>query len=413
MPEFCEHHDESKQLAGKQTVLSVRKNSNGFAGRLAVVTEIISPYRIPVFNQIAEELGDRLKVLFMAESEAKRQWTVSLSRIRFRYEVLKGKQFRQMGAIDMTYSWNPSVFMRLRAFDPDVIIIGGYHHPTSYAVLLYAKLTGTRIVLWCESHEADRRSGSRWREMIKRAFIKSCDGFLVPGTASRKYLIGYSVDESKIILAPNCTDTDVFFATDEQARQCLQRDTLKGNNLTSEMPDFILLFVGRLAPEKGFPVLVEILSTLQEERVDAGLLVVGDGPMRREYESMVGMRGLAHVVFVGFLEPKHIRDYYRLADVLIMPSISEPWGMVVNEAMALGLPVLCSPHVGAAKDMVVEDETGYVCSDVKCYVERLISLIKDPRKRDRMGQECLKMAACYSPQACASGFITALKRFRR
>ena len=176
---------------------------------------------------------------------------------------------------------------------------------------------------------------------------------------------------------------------------------------------FNVLFVGRLSPEKGFPMVVEVVGALQAQGLEVGLLVVGDGPLRREYETLVSDRRLRHVLFFGFVQQAELPFYYGQADVLMVPSDSEPWGLVVNEAMACGLPVLCSRAVGAGYDLVKDGMTGYRCGDAMEYVVPLRSMFGDPQSRKAMSEKCREAIAAYSPGACAEGFLGALRALSR
>jgi glycosyltransferase involved in cell wall biosynthesis len=175
------------------------------------------------------------------------------------------------------------------------------------------------------------------------------------------------------------------------------------------LPDFNVLFVGRLSPEKGFPVAVEVVSELETQGFEVGLLVVGDGPLRREYEKLVSDRRLRHAVFLGFVQQAELPFYYGQVDVLIVPSVSEPWGLVVNEAMACGVPVLCSPAVGAGYDLVNDGATGYRCNTTGQYVARVRGLLEDPGLRMAVSGRCRQAIAAYSPVTCAEGFVEALQ----
>lgn len=380
-----------------------------FSGRLAVVTEIISPYRIPVFNCVSEMLGNRFKVFFMTVKTSSRLWEVPLSRIRFDYEILKGRVLFERRHREFPRFWNPNILRELYRFRPSLIVLGGYHHPTSYAVWGYAKRYRTKLYLWCESNLNDHSSKALFIEYLKKTFIRSCDGYLVPGRASLAYLKSYGVDEKDVIMAPNSADTE-FFSND-----IVEKDGQGGQirrQFEKEMPlaKFNLLFVGRLSPEKGFPFALEVLERLQGADLDVGLVVVGDGPFRSKYEALATEKRLKHVLFLGFKQPRELPYYYRMGDLLIMPSTSEPWGLVVNEAMTCGIPVLCSPKVGAAQDLVIEDSTGFQCESVEVYESHIRELVGNPLKRKEMGKNCREIIKKFTPQACGAGFANAFRK---
>ena len=107
---------------------------------------------------------------------------------------------------------------------------------------------------------------------------------------------------------------------------------------------------------------------------------------------------------MGFVQQPQLPLYYAQADVLVLPSRSEPWGLVLNEAMACGLPCLCSRNVGASYDLIINGETGYVCTDFDDYLATIEQLISDAAKREAVSQKALEKARTFTPQAAAAGF---------
>lgn len=376
--------------------------------RLAMLVDVPAPYRIPVFNHLADRLGDRFKVFFMAGRVPNRQWNSLLERSRFAYEILGGVNLRAWSSRGFGCHLNPGVSRALRRFAPSLVVVGGYNHATSFLAARGARRLPAKLGLWCESTLHDARRSSRPIERLKKWFIRRCDVFVVPGKASREYLHAYGVADDRIFLAPNAVDSEFFrkgaarAQTDEARRQFRE---------THGLPDFNILFAGRLSPEKGFVVAADVLDKLQVQGLEIGLLVVGDGPRRREYEKLVSDRRLEHVVFFGFVQQAELPFSYGQADVLMVPSTSEPWGLVVNEAMACGVPVLCSPAVGAGDDLVVDGVTGFRCATRAEYATRIRDLVGNPRARMAMSSRCRETIAAFSPAACADGFLEAFGVF--
>ncbi len=383
--------------------------SAGYEGaRLAIVIEIIPPYRIPVFNLLGKCLGDNLLVLFMS-AQGGREWVVPASRLCFPYKVMNGVRLTGRSHDPFPRYWNPEVVRLLTDFSPTLIIIAGYHHPTSYAVWWYAKRRRSKLYLLCESTPFDKRSRRGWVEGLKWAFIRICDGYIVPGKASAAYLKSYGVDERLIVFAPNSIDTDSFPGYAPADDELLERERQRFMQEFS-LPPFNLLFVGRLAPGKGADVAINVVKRLQNDGMEVGLILVGDGPLRGQLEARVQREGVRHTAFLGFKQPGEMAFCYRMGHLLIHPAESEPWGLVVNEAMTCGVPVLCSPKVGAAQDLVIEDRTGYQCQSVMEYVTRVAELMNNPPKLAEMRKRCREVAATFSPEACAEGFLRAFRR---
>jgi glycosyltransferase involved in cell wall biosynthesis len=346
----------------------------------------------------------------MAHRAPNRQWGSPLERSRFEYEILWGLNLRAWSARGFGCHLNPGVGRALKRFAPSLVVIGGYNHATSFLAAQTVRRLGAKLCLWCESTLHDARRGSRLAEELKLWFIRKCDGFVVPGQASREYLATYGVTTERVFVAPNAVDSEFFregaaSAQMDEARERFQ----KRHNL----PRFNVLFVGRLSPEKGFPTAVEAMSALQAQGQEVGLLVVGDGPRRHEYEKLISCQRLKHVIFFGFVQQAELPFYYGQADVLMVPSLSEPWGLVVNEAMSCRIPVLCSYAVGAGYDLVTDGATGYRCMTASDYAARIRGLIEDPQTRARMAERCREAIAAFSPAACAGGFLEALQALSR
>ena len=376
--------------------------------KLAIVTEIIPPYRIPVFNLLAKHLGDNLLVLFMS-AQGGREWTIPFSRLHFSYKVMNGVRVTGRTYDPFPRYWNPEVVGNLKDFRPTMTVLAGYHHPTSYAVWWYAKRQRSKLYLHCESTLFDKRSQRAWVEGLKWVFIRTCDGYIVPGKASTEYLKSYGVDEQLIFVAPNSIDTDSFPGTtlaDGGLLECERQRFTQDRGL----PAFNLLFVGRLAPGKGADVVIDIVKRLQNDGLNVGLILVGDGPLRGQLEAVVQRENIRYTAFLGFRQPAEIASYYRMSELLIHPSESETWGLVVNEAMTCGVPVLCSPNVGAAQDLVIEDQTGFTCSSLNDYTTRIVELMANPDRLADMRRRCREVAARFSPEACTEGFLRALAR---
>jgi glycosyltransferase involved in cell wall biosynthesis len=372
--------------------------------KLMVLTEIVSPYRIPVFNCLADSLGQGLKVLFMGKTSSNRRWRVPTEAIRFDYEVLKGFRFRGPSWLKGFDRFvNPGVCAAIRRFRPSLLVIGGYHHPTSLLALRCANRESIPVYLWSESTDRDWRSGSRMVERVKRAFVRRCDGVLVPGAASRTYIERYTAPDQPIETAPNSAESPDFSAglgaAEGERAATRRRWGLEG---------FTAIFVGRLSREKGLARALDVLEICRHDGLDATLLVVGDGPERRRHETSARRLGI-RAVFTGFAQPRELPALYAAADVALVPSESEPWGLVVNEAMACGLPVLCTMEVGSGKDLVEDGRTGYRCATVTELAARMRELAVNEQLRAAIGKQCREMAARFSARECADGFLRALR----
>ena len=322
--------------------------------RLVIITEIISPYRIPLFNCLAAHREIDLHVIFLAETDpVLRKWSVHKSDIRFSYEVLPSCRIR-IGSRNLLL--NRRVTHALEKSSPDVILCGGYNYPASWQALLWSRRRGIPFALWSESNAQDMRGGSVLVENLKNSFLRRCDSFVVPGHSAADYLLSLRTDPALIFTAVNAVDNDFFM-------QIAQRSRESAADLRREfdLPDRYFLFAGRLVREKGVFELLAAYARLDETlRQQIGLVFAGDGICRGELERQTASISAGTIRFVGFAQRDRLAVVYSLAEMLILPTYTDTWGLVVNEAMACGLPIIAADVAGGARDLIIEGWNGRI-----------------------------------------------------
>ena len=371
--------------------------------RIVILTEIISPYRIPVFNALAQQEGLALHVIFLAETDtAQRQWRVYKDEMRFSYQVLPSWRWR-MGTRNVL--WNRGLRSALNRANPEAIICGGYNYFASWNALFWARSHKVKFILWSESNRHDARGGYAWVEWLKAYFLEHCNSFVVPGQASLEYLQSLGVARESIVVAPDAVDNCWF---QEQAENIRARDPEFRQKL--RLPDRFVLFAGRLIPEKGVFDLLEAYAKLDAEvRSKVGLVFAGDGISRTELERRAKVISPGTICFPGFAHRENLAGFYAYAEALILPTHSDPWGLVVNEAMACGLPIIVSSVAGCAPDLVEDGGNGYVVPprDSVRLRAAIDSLVRNPELRQKMAARSLERIRKHSPETCALGLAAA------
>ena len=371
--------------------------------KTVILTEIIAPYRIPVFNVLARRAGVDLQVIFLAETDkALRQWRVYTDEIRFSYEVLPSWRWR---AGKRSLLLNRGLWSALEAANPQTILCGGYNYPASWESLWWARRRNVRFVLWTESNQRDKRSGRAGVEWLKRYFVSSCNAFVVPGKSSFAYLRTLGVKEQVIFTAPNAVDNTLFATRAEQVKR-------EPNAFRERLglPQRFILFVGRLVAEKGVFDLLQAYAKLGSNlRSEVGLVFAGDGVSREELAQQAKRISPGTVCFPGFAQREDLAGLYALAEALVLPTHSDPWGLVVNEAMACRLPIIVSSVAGCSSDLVEDGWNGYVVPprDSEKLSVAIESLVRQPELKQRMSARSSERIRNYSPEACADGLAAA------
>ena len=371
--------------------------------KIVILTEIISPYRIPVFNALAGRAGVDLQVIFLAETDkALRKWPIYTDEIRFPYQVLPSCRLR---AGKRGLLLNRGLCPALDTARPQTILCGGYNYPASWQALWWARRRSVRFVLWTESTQRDQRSRRAGVEWLKRYFVRSCNSFVVPGKSSFAYVQTLGASEQAIFTAPNAVD-NTFFAT----RAEKSRDHATELREKLKLPPRFILFVGRLVPAKGIFDLLEAYAKLESSlRSQVGLVFAGDGVSREDLTRQAQRINPGVVCFPGFAQREAVADLYALAEVLVLPTHTDTWGLVVNEAMACGLPIIVSNVAGCSADLVEEGWNGCVVppQDSEKLSLAIDSVVRDAELRQRMSVHSLERIRNYSPEACADGLAAA------
>jgi 1,2-diacylglycerol 3-alpha-glucosyltransferase len=373
--------------------------------RLAILSEIIAPYRIPVFSVLAARSDIDLQVMFLSETDPSlRQWDVHKEEIHFSYQVLPCWR-RRLGRYNLLV--NRGLTAALSEFRPQAVVCGGYNYLASWQAAGWAKRNKVPLLLWSESTKSDLRRELRIVEGMKTRFVRMCSASIAAGISSREYLIQLGAPDETIFIAPDAVDNAFYAARAQQARA--RADEVRSR---LNLPSRYFLFVGRLVREKGIFELLEAYSRLDDnERSQVGLVIAGDGSLRAAVEKQASAIRVGCVRFTGFAQREPLAELYALAEALVFPTQSDPWGLVVNEAMACGLPVIASKVAGCAADLVRNADNGFIVApgDVAQLTIALSKLLSDPQHTADMGARSAQRIQAFTPEACAEGIANAAR----
>jgi len=245
------------------------------------------------------------------------------------------------------------------------------------------------------------RRGHAIVEFLKSEFLGRCTGFVVPGRSAEEYLRSRRLNDDRIFIAPNAVDNDLFSGAAAAARQnaAARREELC-------LPTRYFLFAGRLVREKGVFELLSAYAELEASmRQEIGLVFVGDGGSRQQLEQAAASISPGVIKFAGFAQRDQLPSYYGLAEMLILPTYTDTWGLVVNEAMACALPVILSRAAGCAIDLVKENWNGLLVAprDVSSLTSAMRSLANQADLRAAMGANSAQHISHYSPREWSRG----------
>ncbi len=393
--------------------------------RLAIVTSHPIQYQIPFFRKLAAHPAIDLTVYFSwdfgirkPEFDAgfgqKIQWDVPLLE-GYHYKFLKNLSWKPSTA-SLWGQVNPGILPELLRNRYDAVWVQGYRFLTDWFAFFAAKLSGTPIFFRGESNLLNQSKD--WKKLlIKKATVgnlfKIISAFLSIGTLNREYYLSYKVPPERIFLLPFSVDGE-FFERERGRWSTRVAETRAEIGATKDT--VVILYSGKIYGDKG-PGALDLLKAFEKlgPNPGAALLFVGDGKDKPTLEAYVQEHKLSHVAFVGFKNQTELSRYYSITNIMVLPSHTETWGLVVNELMYFGAAIIASDRVGSAYDLVRDGVNGYrfPVGDINALRHCLERLIKNPTLRATMGTASREIIGTWGLDEIVEGALKALEQFGR
>lgn len=328
------HMDLESSLAGEGGVAAMR---------VCLVIGTPAPYRVPVWESLGSRLAD-FQVLLCSETEAHRVWEDQHGESRhYTATVLPGVH-RYVWGLDYGFHWNPTLLRELRARRPDCVMLHGYDTPSQASAFLWAKWNRVPIVLVVEGHAGSSRITRGPIAALRRYFVRNADVVLAHGELGRRTILDMGVREDRLVVGTLAVDVERI------AR------SVDGNGIARTPPSpgraIRFLYVGQLIERKGPIQLIDAIASLPREL--ATLDILGYGPLEEAVRQRIAELRAGDRIRI--LEPTRTVEataaVYAGADVFVMPSTREVWGLVVNEALAAGTYVLSSKEANVTGPLI-------------------------------------------------------------
>lgn len=366
--------------------------------KVAFVTNIIAPYRAPLFEAIGKQVD--LTTIVSAPMEHDRLWKPwETSRaLNFKTVILKGMRLKQR---QRYFYIQPELFGILRGIRPDVVVNSEFNL-NSLCGSLFGKLHKRKTLLWSEATCHSERNCSRMRKLYRRFLVRLNDGVIASGLDAKAHLLSLGAPEDSCFVAVDAVE-DVKNRPDYPALE------KRAMSVRSETSGAILLYSGQLIERKGVSNLLDAYKIVSGKH-DVSLLIMGSGFLENQLKQTVENDRIRNVHFLGFMNETDKWVYYLASDIFVLPTKLDAWGLVVNEAMLCGLPVICSKYAGAARDLVADGENGRIVDpfDTMDFSLAIEQLVTDKLKRQEMGSCSQKRIAQYSIKESAQGFLRAI-----
>lgn len=363
--------------------------------KVLFLTNVPSPYRVDFFN----ELGKACELTVLFEKNTSDERDASWKKYKFENFdgiLLKGKRIGVDNAVCF------GVVRYLKKGKYDHIIVSDFLDPTGMIAIEHMRVW--HIPYWLECDGGFAKDGKGFKERVKKHFISGAQGYFSPCAAADEYLCTYGAKAERLHRYPftSLSKTDIFAtpASDEKKRYLRER-----LGMTEEK---VIISVGRMIHRKGFDVLFEAAKKFSS---NTGVYIIGGKPTEEYLRFMTGTK-INNFHVVDFKVKEELNLYYRAADMFVLPTREDIWGLVINEAMAAGLPVITTDRCGAGLELVKNGVNGYLVpvGDSDMLADRINTILGDLKLRREMSMASLEIIHSYTIENMVSEHIKILAR---
>jgi len=350
-----------------------------------------TPYILDLIYALEKTEVGKIDVIFLKENFSQ-NWKLSLND---NYIVLKKNE-----------SMVKMLYQRIIKEKYDAIFLAGWSHPTTLVFLMLSKIFRIPVVI--DSDTPLLPNTLFWKRVIKRivypVLFTLPNLFLPGGTRQANYLKHYFVPCKKIILEKMTVNVLTIQKSIDKLPSDARIEFRKQLELTDK--DIIFLYVGRLIERKGIQELLEAFSNINNPFVKC--VIVGDGPLKPIVEEVAKVNH--NIIYVGWLEKYKIIEVLFMSDIFVLPAHWEPWGLVINEAMAAGKPVIVTDQVGCADDLVIDKKTGLIIKSksVADLTTAINYLLDNPKQCQIMSKNALELISHWTLEDSAKQICIAL-----
>lgn len=385
--------------------------------RIAYILTHPIQYQSPLIRHLVSQ-GINIRVVYATDITAAMYHDIGFGKaIEWDLPLLQGYDY----SVLKPNSQIPSGFRGIRQFvnlikaeiqriDADVIWVHGWGNAYSIAGVVAGWSLGKRILLRGETHmQSLSPNKSRLRRMLHKLTIRNilsmADAFLAVGTANSNFYREHGISKDRIFMTPYVVDNERFQSL---ARQSTINSESIRQSLSIRDDQPIVLYCAKLIDVKDPCTLIKAIGMLNG--VEPVLLMVGDGARREMLEDLAKTVAPGRVRFVGFKNQSELPAYYAACDLFVLPSVFEPWGLVINEVMNAGKPVIASSCVGAVLDLIVPGLNGDVfeAGCVEDLREKLVFWLSDRKNLQRAGEESLRLINQWDFESACLGLMGSL-----
>ena len=348
---------------------------------IVLITNNPAPYREKVHELIDQHFDGHYHVIYCAERESDRKWN-------FQHGTYK-KEF--LSAVnDGVIHNNPKIVRSLKKIDPDTVIIMGFYPSMLYAYL-WATFKKKSIIVFTDGSLKSESYLTVIHQFVRKIVFKKAKAFLGPSNGSAALYKSYGIDKKKFFRTYLSVNNQSFFQTYLYEKK------------------YDLMFSGQFIERKMPFFFIEVAKKVKEQFGKCNVLILGSGPLKNRMLELLKKYEI-EFYYPGYIRQEELPQYYSQSKLFLFPTQNDPWGVVANEAMASGVPVITCDRAGVANDLVIDQENGYVLDlEVDTWVKYSIKLLTNSHLYEKFSQNSISHVQKYNYANAANGIIEAIE----
>lgn len=350
-----------------------------------LLTNIPAPYREMVHELVSKKLNGHYTVLYCDQKEPNRDWSFTFG--NYKYLFLKRRMLTYKSRF---IHFNPDVWKILNSLNPDVVITAGSFNPTMLIAFFWSKIKGRKHIPMTDGWLKSENTLSLIHRLVRKVVYHFSDAF-----------IGASKHSLELYKSYGCLEKAIF-----QSHLCANNEYFSQFITTAKKYD--LMFSGQFIERKMPLFFAEVAKCIKDQRGQCSVLILGSGELKSQFLETLNIYGI-HVHYAGYVSQEDLPQYYASAKIFLFPTLQDPWGVVANEAMAAGTPVITCENAGVAGDLVLDQQNGFVLPlDATIWARKVMLLLEDPLFLDQLSQQSIKDVQNFSYQNAAKGILDAI-----
>lgn len=361
--------------------------NKGSKMKIAIVTNMPAPYRNPIFKQLGHIYKDNFLVIYSTKAEPNRSW--KFDDLGFNHIFLKEKIIGGTEGLSYIHN-NPDVRGHLKTFSPDIIITTGFY-PTSLYAWLYALLHRKKHIPMTDGWAGVEKHLSWIHKVVRILVFNTSHAFLGASKNSLDLYRSYGMKDHQLFQSHLCVENSTFY-----------------NEKSFKDRKYDLMFSGQFTERKLPLFFAEVAKKVSEIIPNLKVLILGNGPLKDEFFTLLKQYSI-DFHYAGFVTQQELPNYYADAKLFLFPTLLDAWGVVVNEAMASGTPVITTPFAGVIDDLIIHEETGYILPiDRDMWSSQIVKLLNSPDQWNQLSIKAKEHVQNYNFDIATKGMLDAI-----